>query len=278
MSSIEMRFAAMEAQIAELEAQNELRKMQPLEAITEGLKTASPAEVEAFIRALAACQASGKAPASKAKASKEEKEKKTTNPTGPNEWNVFKKAVWREMAAAAGIVEEDDAKFKKACSEAPLAAGVSYQAAMKAASRRKAEMEGKEPVSKAPKAKPVKATPVKAAPVKAATPVKAAPVKVKPVEAVETDAETEDEAEEPAEAPKAVCVPSEEDILAATPDYDDAFRAKIKAEAKGNGWEARMFDGKACWLHPSEGDVYGYDGENIIGVYNAENDEFEAAE
>jgi hypothetical protein len=276
MSSIEMRFAAMEAKIAELEAQNELLKMQPFEAITEGLKTASPAEVEPFIRALAARQASGKTPASKAKASKEEKEKKTTNPTGPNEWNVFVASVRNEMAAVKGIVEEDKAKFMKACKEA----GITYQGVLKEASRRKAEMEGKEPVPKAPKAKPVKAalvkaaTPVKAAPVKAAT-----PVKVKPVEAeVETDVETDSETEEPAEAPKSVCVPSEEDILAATPDYDDAFRAKMKVEAKGNGWEARMFGGKACWLHAAEGDVYGYDGENIIGVYNAENDEFEAAE
>ena len=259
-----MRLAALEAQVVELKNENELLKMlTPLEAITEGLKAATPAEVEGW---MAACEAvSGemkklpktKVKAPKAKAPKDDK--KNTNPTGPAEFNAFIQAVWHEMAAVEGVVGEHDDAFKKASKEV----GVTFQKARAEASRRKAEMEGKAaPVPKAPKAAAPKAAPVaapKPAAPKAAVPV-AAPKAAEPVAA--------------APKPAAHAVPSEEDIIAATPDLNHALRMKVKADCEGLGWEARLFDGKACWLESTSGDVYDYAGENIIGAYDAEDGEF----
>ena len=249
MSSIEMRLAALEAQVVDLKAENELLKMlTPLEAITEGLKAATPAEVEGW---MAACEeVSGKMKKlPKTKAPKDEKKK--TNPTGPAEFNALIQTVWHEMAAFAGVVGEHDDEFKKASKEV----GVTFQKARAEASRRKAEMEGKAaPVPKAPKA----AAPKAAAPV--AAPKPAAPKPAEPVAA--------------APKPAAHAVPSEEDIIAATPDLNDALRMKVKADCEGLGWKARLFDGKACWLDATSGDVYDYAGENTIGVYDAEGDEF----
>ena len=268
-----MRLAALEAQVVELKTENELLKMlTPLEAITEGLKAATPEEVESFSLALAACEeVSGKMPtaskgkaskAPKAKLTKEEKEKKNTNPTGPGEFNAFIQAIWHEMAAVEGVVGEHDDAFKKASKEV----GVTFQKARAEASRRKAEMEGK--AAPVPKAAAPKAAPKAAAP-KAAAP-KAAPKAVTPAPAPATPAPAAPAAS-PAASPK---VPSAEDILAATPELNDALRSKVKAECEGYGWEARLFDGKACWLDANNGDIYDYAGENIIGAYDAENDEF----
>lgn len=244
-----MRLAALEAQVVDLKAENELLKMlTPLEAITEGLKAATPAEVEGW---MAACEeVSGKMKKlPKTKAPKDEKKK--TNPTGPAEFNALIQTVWHEMAAFAGVVGEHDDEFKKASKEV----GVTFQKARAEASRRKAEMEGKAaPVPKAPKA----AAPKAAAPV--AAPKPAAPKPAEPVAA--------------APKPAAHAVPSEEDIIAATPDLNDALRMKVKADCEGLGWKARLFDGKACWLDATSGDVYDYAGENTIGVYDAEGDEF----
>jgi hypothetical protein len=258
MSSIEMRLAALEAQVVELKNENELLKMlTPLEAITEGLKAATPAEVEGW---MAACEAvSGemkKLPKTKVKAPKAPKDdKKNTNPTGPAEFNAFIQAVWHEMAAVEGVVGEHDDAFKKASKEV----GVTFQKARAEASRRKAEMEGKAaPVPKAPKAAAPVAAPKPAAP-KAAAPKAAAPKAAEPVAAPK---------------PAAPAVPSEEDIIAATPDLNHALRMKVKADCEGLGWEARLFDGKACWLESTSGDVYDYAGENIIGAYDAEDGEF----
>jgi hypothetical protein len=272
MSSIEMRLAALEAQVVELKNENELLKMlTPLEAITEGLKAATPAEVEGW---MAACEAvSGemkKLPKTKVKAPKAPKDdKKNTNPTGPAEFNAFIQAVWHEMAAVEGVVGEHDDAFKKASKEV----GVTFQKARAEASRRKAEMEGKAaPVPKAPKPAAPKA-PVPKAP-KAAAPV-AAPKPAAP-KAAAPKAAAPKAAEPVAAAPKpaAHAVPSEEDIVAATPDLNDALRMKVKADCEGLGWEARLIDGKACWLESTSGDVYDYAGEKIIGAYDAEDGEF----
>ena len=242
MSSIEMRLAALEAQVVELKTENELLKMlTPLEAITEGLKAATPAEVEGW---MAACEAvAGKMPAPKANASKAKTpkdEKKNTNPTGPAEFNAFIQAIWHEMAAVEGVVGEHNDAFKKASKEV----GVTFQKAPKAAK------------PAAPKA-PVKAAPKPAAP---KAPVKAAPKPAAP---------------EPA-APKAAAltVPTDAQIVEATTDYDDAMRTKMKAECEGYGWQACVFAEKACWLDPSTGDVFSYDSIATIGVYDAETGEF----
>jgi hypothetical protein len=258
MSSIEMRLAALEAQVVELKTENELLKMlTPLEAITEGLKAATPAEVEGW---MAACEAvSGKMPASKTskpKLTKEEKEKKNTNPTGPAEFNAFIQAIWHEMAAVEGVVGEHNDAFKKASKEV----GVTFQKARAEASRRKAEMEGKP--APVPKAAAPKAA-AKPAAAKAAAPKPAAPKA--PVKA----------APKPA-APKAAAltVPTDAQIVEATADYDDAMRAKMKVECEGYGWQACVFAEKACWLDPSTGDVFSYDSIATIGVYDAETGEF----
>ena len=256
-----MRLAALEAQVVELKNENELLKMlTPLEAITEGLKAATPAEVEGW---MAACKevadSMKKAKSPKAKAPKDDK--KNTNPTGPAEFNAFIQAVWHEMAAVEGVVGEHDDAFKKASKEV----GVTFQKARAEASRRKAEMEGKAaPVPKAPKAAAPKAAAPKAAP-KAAAPKPAAPVAAAPKPAEPVAA---------APKPAAPAVPSEEDIIAATPDLNHALRMKVKADCEGLGWEARLIDGKACWLESTSGDVYDYAGEKIIGAYDAEDGEF----
>jgi hypothetical protein len=86
-----------------------------------------------------------------------------------------------------------------------------------------------------------------------------------------------------AAAPKAAALkaapvePTAEAIAAATGDYDDEMRAKMKAECEGYGWQARMFDEKACWLDPATGDCYSYDGIANVGVFDSESGEFCAA-
>ena len=163
------------------------------------------------------------------------------------------------MAAFAGVVGEHDDEFKKASKEV----GVTFQEARAEASRRKAEMEGKPaPVPKAPKAAAKVAAPTPAAKVAAPKPAAAKPVAPKVA------------APKPVAPTPAHAVPSEEDIIAATPDLNDALRMKVKADCEGLGWKARLFDGKACWLDATSGDVYDYAGENTIGVYDAEGDEF----
>jgi hypothetical protein len=254
MSSIEKRFVALEAQMAELKAENELLKMQiPLAAITESLKAASPADITAWMEACAAvAEKYGelKAPMPKAKKGKkassssdeeekekEKKPKKITNAAGPAEWNAFKQAVWHEMAAEHGITGEHNDAFKKAAA----AAGITHDVARAEASRRKAEMEG-EKEKKPKKEKAKKAEP--------ATPAKK-------------------ENEKAAEAPAAP-------VKAAMPaiDFDEA---KCKADAESLGWVERNFNGVRCWLDVS-GDVFSYNGEEIIGAYDEKTEEFVPSE
>jgi hypothetical protein len=228
MSSIEMRLAALELQFAELKMENETLKMSSKKVKTKAEKA-------------------------------ENAEKNNTIPAVPSEWNVFVNSGWHEMAAVKGVTGEHDDAFKKASKEV----GVTYQGAMKEASRRKAELEGRElvpKVKKEPKEKALKA----ASPKAPAEPVKASPKAPTPIKV-------------PAPSPKAEVLtemPSDADILAATPDYDDEMRVKMKAECEGYGWQARLINGIACWLDVSSGDVYSYDGINTIGIYDSESGEF----
>ena len=126
-----------------------LRAQTPLEVFTAALKTASPEDKEAWFNAcnqVAASLTSPPEPSSR-------KTKAASNPRGPSEWNVFVNATWVEMAATAGVLQEegqDDKAFKKAAA----AVGVTYQSALKEASARKTALEGGEPkkVKKAEKA------------------------------------------------------------------------------------------------------------------------------
>ena len=267
MSSIEKRFVALEAQMAELKAENELLKMQkvqtPLAAITEGLKAASAADIAAWMEACAAvAEKYGelKAPMPKAKKGKkaspssddEEKEKKKkpkkiTNAAGPAEWNAFKQAVWHEMAAEHGITGEHNDAFKKAAA----AAGITHDVARAEASRRKAEMEGEKPK----KAEKVQKTPAKASAVKDSA------MKADPPGAPVKDSAVKAKAEAPMPATPAI-------------DFDEA---KCKADAESLGWVERNFNGVRCWLDVS-GDVFSFNGEEIIGAYDEETEEFVPSE
>jgi hypothetical protein len=64
--------------------------------------------------------------------------------------------------------------------------------------------------------------------------------------------------------------------MPATPaiDFDEA---KCKADAESLGWVERNFNGVRCWLDVS-GDVFSFNGEEIIGVYDEETEEFVPSE
>ena len=258
-SSMSARIAALEAGMADLRAENELLKAQmPLEAFTEGLKAASPEHLAAWAAACtAAAEGLGEAPAKKGKkAAKtaEEKAKKTTNPEGPAAWNAFINATWHEMAAEKGVVGEHDDAFKKAAA----AIGITFAVARTEASRRKAELEGKEPKApKEPKAK-------KAASPKPEVAVPASPKAESPAES----APASPKAESP--APKTLPAPTEAQIKAATLECDDEMRGLIREEHEANGWEAVLAGGEAGWLDPSTGTVHSYDGEKVLGEWDAE--------
>jgi hypothetical protein len=251
-SSMTARIAALEAGMAELRAENELLKMQmPLEALTAGLKAASPEEIAAFKKA---AEGLGEAPAKKGKkAAKtaEEKAKKTTNPEGPAAWNAFINATWHEMAAEKGVVGEHDDAFKKAAG----AIGITFAVARAEASRRKAELEGKEPKApKEPKAK------------KAASPKPAASAEASPAPSAPASPKPEASA---APAPKSLPAPTEAQVKAATLEYDDEMREAIREENEGYGWEAVVASGQAGWLDPSTGTVHSYDASIILGAWDA---------
>jgi hypothetical protein len=227
----------------------------PLEAFTAGLKDASPEQVQAWADAcaeVAEAHGVGEKKEKKVKAKKAQKdaseptEKKNTNPTGPAEFNILIKATWHEMAAQLGVVsDEHDDAFKKAAT----AAGVSFAKARAEASKRKAALEGREVAEEKHKEKKEK------------TKVKAAP------------------APEPeAAAPPALKKPTAAEIEKVTPEYDDAFRARMKADSEKDGLVECVLGGVACWLNMESGEVTSYDGVNLIGAYVVETGEFCAVE
>jgi hypothetical protein len=247
--ALNARIASLEAGMSDLRAENELLKMQlPLEALTAGLKAASPEEIAAF---LAAAELPAKK-AKKAAKTAEEKEKKTTNPKGPSEWNVFVNATWHEMAAEKGVVSEvHDAAFKKASA----AVGVTYQVAMKEASRRKAELEGKEPKAK------------KAASPKAESP-EASAASSPAAESPAASAPASPKAESP--VPKTLPAPTKEQIKAASLEYDDVMRDSVIRECVEDwGYQAVLAGGQACWLDPATGKVHCWDTSNVVGNWDA---------
>jgi len=275
MSSIEKRFVALEAQMAELKAENELLKMQkaqtPLAAITEGLKAASAADIAAWMEACAAVAAKHEVKTPKAKKGKkasspssddeenekEKKPKKITNAAGPAEWNAFKQAVWHEMAAEHGITGEHNDAFKKAAA----AAGITHDVARAEASRRKAEMEGEKPK------KPVKEKAEKVQ----KTPTKASAFQASAFQASAFQAEA------PGAPVKDSAVKAKAEPVMPTMPAIDFDEAKCKADAESLGWVERNFNGVRCWLDVS-GDVFSFNGEEIIGVYEEETEEFVPSE
>ena len=140
--------------LQELEAK--LSSFQSLASFTRMLKTASSADVKEW---MAVCEQvmekNGASVTKKISGKTKTKSKRTSNSEGPTEWNVFKTKTWHEMAAQGGViyedfmknVDQDDEKAvekaKKLFGKAAAGVGAGYQAAMKEASRRKDEMEGR---------------------------------------------------------------------------------------------------------------------------------------
>ncbi len=157
------RLTALEAEITALKAENTALKSNiPLAAVAAGLSTASSEDVALWMEVCKAVadkygELASIGPAAENKPKKVKKVKsnrKVTNPTGPTEWNLFVQNVWIDMAEAAGVsfmsimegVDENDLnavtaadkKFKAAAAEK----GVTYQAVLTEASRRKDEEAG----------------------------------------------------------------------------------------------------------------------------------------
>jgi hypothetical protein len=207
-----------------------------------------------------------------------------TNASGPKEWNVFVQATWQSMAAEKGILYEDfDGESKdKDFKEATKKEGITYQSAMKEASRRKALAEGKDAeakppktakvpkAAKAPKAAEPKATVPKAAASvggasavpkaavpKAAVPKAAASVggaSAVPKAALETVAE-EAEAEEAEEA-------EAEEAEAEETDEERTHR-----EAQEAGWVQIQHNGVLHYKDVDCGEVYSFPQLECVGIY-----------
>ena len=125
------------------EMEKKLESFQTLAGFTKMLKSATAEEVKEWMTVCNAAADSGEA---NAKTKTKAKAKKEANSPSLSDWNVFVKATWREMAAAKGVFLDATATDSEAAyKEFKVAAnkeGVTYQAVMKEASRRKDEREG----------------------------------------------------------------------------------------------------------------------------------------
>jgi hypothetical protein len=262
-ASLITRLAALEAEV------KALRTKTPLEAYTEGLKDATPEAIKDWMRLCneVASQYLDEA-APKGEAAPKVK-RATTNASGPAEWNVFLRATWHEMAAEAGVVieeyDEADASAKesaeKAFKKAAAAAGVSYQSAMKEASRRKAELEGSKP-----KVKKVKETP--------SSDLAALKAKVAAAKAAKAAAPASPKASEAkAASPKAAPLP----FTAVTRVMTD--EESQRAAAAEMGWEEKVIGGNTLYYDPADGNCYSYpDGDNQVGVFYPAEEKFVPSE
>ena len=242
MSSIETRIAALEAQVVELKKENQLLKtMTPLTAVTEGLKTASSSEVDAW---MSACEMLTTKFSELVVTPEEKKKGIAKNPSGPVKWNAFIHETQRAMASALGVdvSKMDAAAMKKAAKV--KGCGFSWQEAREQASRNWDAP--KKPASK-------KAL--------AAAPSSPAAASASPVVSVSKTS-----------------IPSEADIIAATPDATPEMREVMKSEALSFDWTARLFNGVACWLEETSGDVFSYDFKETLGSYDAKTETFKASE
>lgn len=251
-SSLIARLNALEAEVASL------REVKPLESFTASLKAASPEEVKVWMDLCN--EVAGEYMAKDVKPKVVKEKKATTNETGPAEWNVFKNAVWRSMAAANGIVIEDPEEFKKAVKARGPDSGFTYQDAMKEASRQKAELEGSKPkvkVAKEPKVKAKTDLAELKAKVAAATAAKVVPA-----------------AAAAAAAPPS---PKVKAVTAAASPAKAAFTAVTRVEteldrqlaaAADMGWAVVEHEGET-FFHDLNGDLaFSYpDGDNQIGTY-----------
>ena len=255
------RLDAFAAKVETLEAEvNTLRSMTPLQAFTAGLKGASADDILEWFticQEMSAAMLPEAAPAAKTKAkAKDAKPRPVTNATGPKEWNVFVQATWQSMAAEKGVLYDDiegegaakDKAFKKAAAEV----GVTYQGAMKEASRRKALAEGKDATPKPPKTElaKLKAEVAAKAPVaKAAVAAKAAASVGGGGAAAAPALATVEEAEEEAE------------------DEDKAEENRIRKECVDAGWVEIQHKGALHYKDVECGEVYRFPSLECVGIY-----------
>jgi hypothetical protein len=250
MSSIETRIAALEAQVVELKKENQLLKtMTPLASVTEGLKTASSSEVDAW---MSACEMLTTKFSELVVTPEEKKKGIAKNPSGPVKWNAFIHETQRAMASALGVdvSKMDAAAMKKAAKV--KGCGFSWQEAREQASRNWDAP--KKPASKKALAAAAPSSP-------AAAPSSPAAASASPVVSGSNTS-----------------IPSEADIIAATPDATPEMREVMKSEALSYKWTARLFNGVACWLEEPSGDVFSYDFKETLGSYDAKTETFKASE
>ena len=246
MSSIETRIAALEAQVVELKKENQLLKtMTPLAAVTEGLKTASSSEVDAW---MSACEMVSTKFSELVALPEEKKKGVAKNPSGPVKWNAFIHETQRAMASALGVdvSKMDAAAMKKAAKV--KGCGFSWQEAREQASRNW-------DAPKKPASKKALAAAASSPPAEPSSP---------PAEPVVSASKTS--------------IPSEADIIAATPDATPEMREVMKRDALSFEWTARLFNGVACWLEETSGDVFSYDFKETLGSYDAKTETFNASE
>jgi hypothetical protein len=244
-SSLIARLNALEAEVASL------REVKPLESFTASLKAASPEEVKAWMEICS--EVAGDYMAKDVKPKVVKQKKATTNETGPAEWNVFKNAVWREMAAANGIVIEDPEEFKKAVKSHGQDSGFSYQEAMKEASRRKAELEGKVKVAKVKEPKVKGPTTLEAVQAKVAAAKVAKPAAAPPSPKVAKVAKASPKVEPAAAAP--------------SPKAPTELELQLTAAAE-MGWVVVEHEGETFFHDPNGDLAFSYpDGDDQIGTY-----------
>ena len=204
------------------ELETKMAAFHSLSAFTQILKSATPEQAQEW---MAVCQEvieknSGEVqkPAKAAKAAKAAKSPKSAKADkdgkdGRTDWNNFVALTFQEMAAELGVIRteyENDTDFKKAAKEK----GLIRQVAMKEASRRKAVLEGVDPVKKAAEWEAKKVViKAKRAEKKAESKASTPSSKAAEEEAEEEEAEPEEE-EEQAEEEEAEEEESEESKLA----------------------------------------------------------------
>ena len=241
--------AAIVSRLTALEEEVKTLRTPSLAVFMDCLKTASPEEVKAWLVLSREVAGTAMAELEEEEKPKKVKKKATTNETGPAEWNVFVNTVWHEMAADQGIVGEHDAEFKKTCKDA----GITYQSAMKEASRRKAELEGKQPkVKVAKEAKEPK--------VKVKTDLAAVQAKVAAAQA---------KVAEPAKVAAPVAAKVTPAKVAAPVAVSSELELQLAAAAEMH-WVVVKHEGETFFHCPSDDTAWNYPaGDEQIGTYTA---------
>ena len=185
------------------ELETKMAAFHSLSAFTQILKSATPEQAQEW---MAVCQeviekngCEVQKPAKSAKAASKSASKPKDGKDGRTDWNNFVAITFQEMAAELGVIRteyENDADFKKAAKEK----GLIRQVAMKEASRRKAVLEGVDPVKKAAEWEAKKVgIKAKRAEKKAASKASTPSSKAEAEEEQDSEAEAEVEEEEQAE-------------------------------------------------------------------------------